>query len=224
MKNLILVFLLIMSFNLFGQEEDITYTVDRTLQSTSIDTADIAAPYDSLTYDTVYTYQVTVTSISGGDTTIVKRGEQSEEQFVRQLNKYTAQHFNKAASLQSKSVKIIRKRNIFLRLLNEQGLNNYYQNVRTTVRRQLKGRWLVRSNGITYACKIVTNTGVLRIDGARDTSGEGNNTKIATLIPRSRKYMSIVFEPGFGTDTDIVSEKGLDFVSTSTNVRLKYLK
>lgn len=225
MKNLIitLIFIVVGINNLFSQD-DISFSSTRTLVSTSVDTADLVEPYDSLTFDTVYVYQfITTTILDNGDTIVTREPEISEAAFIRKMERATAQHFDRAASLQANSVKVIRRRGLYLGLLNDYGINNYYLNARTGFRRVLNGKWRVRANGVTYECKVVGDTGVIRIDGARDQSGQGNNTKVATLIPRSRKYITLDFEPGFGPDTDIVSEDGFYFVSTSENVILLFL-
>jgi hypothetical protein len=224
MKRIIITVILFACF-LGLQAQTVEYKVDAYYVSHTTDTLDLVEPYDSIQYDTTFTYTLNYIEISddGKDTTITKKGGRTNAEVIAELESYTEQAFNDAARLQKQAFDRLGDRTLFLSALNDVGLNEYYANVRTRIRKEMNGNWLVRSNGTLYNCTISNNNGVLRTNG-NDNSGVPENTLIARLVPRSNLYMVINFQPGFGTDTDVVSTDWSNFISLTENVRLKYKK
>jgi len=199
------------------------YKVDKYYISHTTDTLDIVEPIDSIQFDTTFSYTLNIIEVSENekDTTITRKGQLTKAALQSELYSLTRQAFSRSARLQWSAFQALRNRNVYLAALNEAGINDYYASERTRVRQQLNGVWVIRSGSTVYRTEVSDNNGRL-ITVSSDTSGEPEGTWIATIVPRSRLFLSIAFRPGFGTDDEVFSTDGRNYFSSDGQITMRY--
>jgi hypothetical protein len=225
MKNLMLLTFLLLSFSFVKGQVNITYSASRDFITTVSDTADVVEPYDSVTVDSIFKYHFTTVEVSedGKDTTITTLSDRTKQEMLALLYRRARQQINTSARFQYRSIESLRSRNDYLRLLDDVGLNNYYADVRDQVRKNLKGDWIIVSNGTRYNCTIAQDNGACRINDA-DESGAPWGEILIRLVPRSDLYIDFVFtDSNYGDNGTAVTQDREFFVSPNTDVRMRFL-
>ena len=222
MKKIITLIVFLSCFlGLHGQT--VSYEVDKYYVSHTIDTLDLVEPYDSIQFDTTFSYTLNIIEVSENekDTTIDRKGQLTKPELQGILYSYLRQVFNQSARLQKSAYDALSKRTVYLSALTQAGINDYYADERSRVRQQLNGTWIIRTGGVTYLTEVSDNNGSMYTVSS-DTSGQPEGTLIARIVPPSRLFLSINVQPSFGANVEVFSTDGRNYLSSDGSTRLRF--